>query len=313
MLNFKKYIKEEIKKESVLSPIKFLGGFGGNVIGQGLKGLGNIAKGAVKTSGVLGSVTNLAASSAYGVLGNKKLARERLGASYDNIKFAGEGLKNIIIGAIQIGGVASFITPTLRGFQAAAEPLSMGLNKNRNKTQKILGLNSNEETPYIIKEVPNNITEIKKFIEEFYKQTKNKREVKIAKKPENFLKEFVIKASKALEKYNNEELNYKFKFLLETYFSNFELIEIKPGTLLSQIEGKKFDENSLIVQYINYLYKKSLKERIILITNNDKMFIYELKMIYKKYLDKNNSDYQKEEEIILELKDKIKKIVEKFS
>jgi hypothetical protein len=314
VLNFKDYIKEEIKKESVLSPIKFLGGFGGNIIGQGIKGVSNAAKGSIGAStSTLASLGNLMASSAYGMLGNKEAAKDRAKASYKNLESTARGLKDIIVGAIQIGGAATLITPTLRGFQAANEPLSRGFNKNRNKIQKTLGLNSNKETPYIISDVPNNMVEIKKFIEDFYEQTKNKREVKITKKPEKFLKKLITFGAVALEKYNDKNLNYKFKFLLNTYFPNFEVVEIKVGAFLNEIDSQKFYENSMIIEYINYLYEKSLKDKVILITNNDKIFILELKNIYKKYLDIKNTNNPKEEEVAKELKEKIKKIVEKFS
>lgn len=314
MLNFKNYIEEEIKKESMLSPIKFLGGFGGNIIGQGLKGAGNAAGGSI-TAGMstLGSLANLTAAGAYGLIGNKEAAKKRLKASYGNIKKIGGGLKDIIKGTIQIGGAASLVTPTLRGFQAANEPLTMGMNKNRNKIQKALGLNSNKETPYIISDIPENIVEVKKFIEDFYEQTKNKREIKIAKKPEKFLKKLITFGVATLEKYNDKNLNYKFKFLLNTYFPNFEIVEIKAGSFLKEIDSQKFYEDSLIVQYINYLYEKSIKEKVVLITNNDKIFILELKNIYKYYLKETNLNNSKEEIVATELKQKIKKIVEKFS
>jgi hypothetical protein len=314
VLNFKEYIKEEIKKESVLSPIKFLGGFGSNIFGQGIKGASNAALGGLGTvAGTVGSLANLFAGTAYGALGNKEAKKERLKASYNNLKSAGIGLKNIIVGAVQIGGAASLVTPTLRGFQAAREPLTLGFNKNRNKLQKALGLNSNKETPFVIDDVPEDAKKNKEFIEEFYEQTMNKREVKITKKPEKFLKKLIKIGIPTLEMYKDKNLNYKFKFLLNTYFPNFEIVEIKVGLFLNEIENQKFYEDSLIVQYINYLYEKSTKDKVILITNNDKIFILELKNIYKYYLEDKNLNNPKEEVIAKELKEKIKKIVEKFS
>lgn len=309
MLEFKKYINEEIQKESITDPLKFLGGFATNLVGQGLRGAGNLIKGGAETvAGGISSASNLVSAGVYELLGNKKQASQNVKNFGSGISLIGKGLKGIVKAVIQLGGAASGITPTLRGFQAANEKGISGFNKNRNSTQKLLGLNSNEETPYIIDNLPNSAVDAKEFIDNFYYQTKIGREIKINKKPEKFLKRFVLLGILVSGKYKDPELNDKFKFLINTFFPNFEVIELNVGTFLNKTKDI-FYYNSDIVQYINYLYEKSLKDKVIIITNSDSLFFKELELIYKQYL---KSDKPEDQEIIDDLKNKVKEAGKKF-
>lgn len=172
-MNFKEYVileedydlfvnLDESSLDEVLgSGLKFLGGFGGNLISQTGRGIGNLGVGLGQGAYGLGQGALGALQMAGG--GSKK-GKETLGHSWSNIK---GGAKKIARGAAQAGpaataiasnvftpglgaaigmGAASII-PAIRGAQAASEPLGLsGIyapgSKNRNFTQDLLGLDS---------------------------------------------------------------------------------------------------------------------------------------------------------------------------
>jgi len=316
MPSFKHYVEiKDEKNESIGSAAKFAGGFGGNLIGQSVRGAGNAIKGVGQAvGGTLGAIGSLGASGAFGLLGNKDKVRERLKKSGEHISDnIGGGLKNIIKGIIQVGGAASFITPTLRGFQASQEKGVSGFNKNRNAAQKLLGLNSNKDEPYIVEEIPSNIIKAKIFIDKLYEAIINGREVSLRKKPEEFLKELIPVMHAVTSKYKNEELNKKFKYILKTYFPNFEIIELNVGTFISMITSNlSFSKDSTIVEYINYLHNKSQKNNVIIITNNDEIFFKELILIHNNYLSSKNTNDKEDIEFIKALKNKTIDVINKF-
>jgi hypothetical protein len=313
MLNFKDYLEKEIKEESVSGAAKFIGGFGGNLVGQGLKGSSNVLKGVGRVAkGIAAIPVNTTTAAGYGLLGNKEKTIEKIKDIGTNIgsDLVG-GLKNVVKGAVQIGGAATLVTPTLRGLQASNEKGLSRLNRNRNSVQRFFGLNSNKDEPLIISDVPRDSKKIIKMIEDMYEDTAAGKSVSLRIKPEYFLKNFINAYNKIPE---DRVLDNKFKYLLKTYFPNYEVVEIQPGYFLNTLNSKVFYEDSDINQYIDYLYSKSLVENIVLITGNDMLFFDELVQIHNNYFSSNNLITKSKDSlsILKEQKNKIIQIIKRF-
>lgn len=130
-------VADNICSENIItSPIKFASGVGGNLIGQNLRGAGNILKGAAK--GISG-VANAGVGSLQALSGNGK---ERL---YKGLKSIGGGIKDASSGAVQMA--ASPVSSLLRGAQAVDDKKIGGILKptGGNKVQSFFGLSGKEE------------------------------------------------------------------------------------------------------------------------------------------------------------------------
>lgn len=314
MLSFKNYL---IKQEEAFNPINFTGGFATNLAGQGIKSVGNITQGVGKTAaGLVGAAGGVVGGVTHGMLGSKDNSKKSIDFAKKSTNVIGSGITDVVKGVIQLGGAVSLITPFLRGVQASAEPaIPRRFNRNRSSTQKLLGLNSSKETPLIILGIPKDGQDLKKLIEEWYEEAVNKREIQVKGKPEIFIK-------KLIQLYNSTEtdagLNRKIKYLLNTYFSNFEVIMIEAGQLLPIIDKEIFYSNSRIIRYIDFLHSKTKSPNVVLITQNNKIFLEELIKIYNNYLSSNNlilgrsSRTIETKKYMQEYKNKILEIVAKF-
>jgi len=311
MLSFKNFVKQE----EAFNPVNFAGGFATNLASQGIKSIGNLARGVGKTAlGAVGTASGLVGGASHRILGDEENSNKSIDFAKKSIKTIGTGLTDIVKGTIQLGGAASLVTPFLRGMQASAEPMTpKRFNRNRNKIQRTFGLNSNKETPFIINGVPNNIEEMIKMIEEWYEEAINNREIQVKGRPEIFVKNL-------MKLYNSNEadikINKKIKYLLNTYFSNFEVLIIEAGKFLQKIDNEIFFSNSRIVEYIEFLYNKSKSPNVILITQNNKIFLEELLKIYNNYLSSKNLMLGKKDpgsaKYIQDLRNKIIEIIARF-
>lgn len=312
MLNFKDYLK---KQEEAFNPVNFVGGFATNLGSQGIKSATNIAKGVGKTAaGSIGAVAGVIGGASHGLLGSKENTKKSIDLVKKSAGVFGDGLKDVVKGIIQLGGAATLVTPFLRGMQASAEPFTpKRFNRNRSQAQKLLGLNSDRETPLVLNGVPGTKEEIIKMIEEWYEEAIHKREIQVKGKPEIFI-------TKLMELYNSIEtdagLNKKIKYLLNTYFSNFEVIVIEAGKFLNRIDQEVFYSNSKIIEYIEFLYEKSKNSNVVLITQNNKTFLDELIKIHNDYLSSKNLIMGKKDpetaKYIQDLKNKIIDIIATF-
>lgn len=143
-MDFKEFFELEefgdnICSENIItSPLKFAGGMGGNLIGQNIRGAGNIIKGAYKgTKGI----ANSGIGALQAISGDKK-GKERIK----------KGIEGILGGVKDAGkGIAqSFVSPissVLRGAQAVDDDEISGIlsPKSGNKFQKFLGLRGEKD------------------------------------------------------------------------------------------------------------------------------------------------------------------------
>ena len=145
-MNFKQFLtldetaalfdETKILEENWLtSGLKFTGGTAGNLLGQTVRGAGNILGGTAKA---LAGSGQAALSGLQGLGGGSAQAKT-------NIKKAGKnivgGVGQALKGGLQVG--ASPVTALLRGAQASGEDLApKPLGKDRSWYQKTLGLNT---------------------------------------------------------------------------------------------------------------------------------------------------------------------------
>ena len=119
----------------VLAPFRAIGGAATNLVGQNIKGVGNIAKGAL-----LQGTKGLAQTA----VGGLQMATGSGRKGFQNVKAGlgstAKGIGNVATGAAQIA--ASPLTAAMRGVQAAGEAgADVGLQKDRNWLQRTFGLN----------------------------------------------------------------------------------------------------------------------------------------------------------------------------
>lgn len=283
MLNFKDYFK----KEESFNPVNFVGGFAGNLLGQGAKSAANIAKGAGKTAaGLLGTAGGMVGGISHKILGSEENTKGSVNLVKSSAALIGSGLGDIVKGIVQLGGATSLITPFLRGMQASSESIvPKRFNRNRNYIQRLLGLNSNKETPFIINGAPKDSQEMIFLIDKWYEEAINNREIQVRGKPEIFIKKLMVLYNSTT---TSVQLNKKIKYLLNTYFSNFEVVVIEAGKLLHTIDQEVFYSDSKIIRYIEFLYEKSKDPNVVLITQDNNLFVKELIKIHNEYLSSKN-------------------------
>lgn len=144
-MEFKEYFEleefgDKLCSENIItSPLKFAGGVGGNLIGQNIRGGGNILKGAYR--GAKG-LANTGLGTLQTISGNSKKGNERIKKGLLGI--AG-GIGDATKGIVQ--SVASPVTSVLRGAQAVDDDQISGIlsPKSGNKIQNFLGLSGQKQ------------------------------------------------------------------------------------------------------------------------------------------------------------------------
>lgn len=145
-MDFSGFIKEEeeldllyeaiIEEGVVGGTLRAVGGFGGNLIGQTARGMGNVVSGAGQT---LKGVGRVGLGAVQGLTGGGRKAVSSLGGGVGDIA---SGVGSVLTGAAQTAGALSGVTPTIRGIQAATERGISPMSDRRTGLQKAMGLNS---------------------------------------------------------------------------------------------------------------------------------------------------------------------------
>lgn len=151
-------LDEALLEEGVLSgTLRAMGGFGGNLATQTVRGVGNLAAGAAQA---LGGVGKVGFGAVQGVSGGGKKALKSVGSGVSDV---GYGLGRAIKGVAQTAGAVSGITPTIRGVQAATAEKSFftPMSNRRTAVQKAMGLNSWDPDGDAIKDVSDRFEQLK--------------------------------------------------------------------------------------------------------------------------------------------------------
>jgi hypothetical protein len=146
-MNFSEFLREEedielldlalIEEGVVGGTLRAMGGFGGNLITQTARGARNIAGGAL---GTLGGVGKVGLGAIQGVTGAGRKGASTIGSGVSDVA---SGVGTALKGTAQVAGAVSFLTPTMRAAQAAAErSFFTPLSNRRTGLQKAMGLNS---------------------------------------------------------------------------------------------------------------------------------------------------------------------------
>lgn len=146
-MNFAEFLREEedialldvaLLEEGVVGgTLRALGGFGGNLATQTVRGVGNLAGGAARTVGGVGKV---GLGAIQGVTGAARRGASTIGSGVSDVA---SGVGQALKGTAQVAGAVSGITPTIRAAQAATErSFFTPVSNRRTGLQKAMGLNS---------------------------------------------------------------------------------------------------------------------------------------------------------------------------
>jgi len=244
MLTFKEYIeKREEIDESLTGAAKFVGGFGGNLLGQSSRGLLNLGKGAAKVGlGALGAAADVVKGTAQASLGDTERSSRSLSSAKKRISTVGSGLVDASKGAVQLAGAATGVTPFLRGVQASSEEGIAPLSRERNSAQELLGLNANQaprekerkikrsqiqrpkkEDLFVLSPVTDS-KNVAHYISEAYKASQEGKKV-ITYDAKEFVSNLLISYSN--HKNKNPKIDKKLNYILKRYFPNYKIIKMK--------------------------------------------------------------------------------------
>lgn len=146
-MNFSEFLREEeelelldeaLLEEGVIGgSLRALGGFGGNLLTQTARGIGNVASGATQA---LGGVGKVGLGAVQGVTGGGRKALSSIGSGVSDVA---SGVGRALKGTAQAAGAVSGVTPTIRGIQAATEKSFLTpMSNRRTSLQQAMGLNS---------------------------------------------------------------------------------------------------------------------------------------------------------------------------
>jgi hypothetical protein len=311
MLTFKEYIeKREELDESLLDAGKsvgrFVGGFGGNLLGQSTRGLWNLGKGASKVGlGTLGTAANVVTGTAQAAIGDKERFLRSLGRAGKGISTVGSGIVDAGKGAVQLAGAATGITPFLRGVQASSEEGIHPFSKDRNQAQQLFGFNANKPEPEQEQEreikrssIPRpkrgevfflspitNSKNVVNYIDEVYKEEKEGKKL-VTYDAKEFIGNVLVSYSNCRNK--NPKTDKKLDYILKEYFPEYKIIRMKTFEGL----GIKMDSGSIlrIKNFINsiILLEIESKEEVTYLPEDPVRFRKDLIELHNNVLNTNN-------------------------
>lgn len=146
-MNFSEFLREEeeldllyeaiVEEGLVGGTLRALGGFGGNLVTQTARGVGNMVGGAGRAVGGIGKV---GLGAVQGLTGGGRRALSSIGSGVSDIA---SGVGTAAKGAAQTAGAVSGVTPVMRGVQAATEKsFFTPMSNRRTGLQQAMGLNS---------------------------------------------------------------------------------------------------------------------------------------------------------------------------